>query len=138
MIRELRDGAGDAMRARRLALLLSSILSGLLQRKALQSLSLDDGSRNDKEVLMPVAIGTRFNQVIEVARACGISVRYDYLHGQGGGACLLNQRPQLFVDLALDGHDQLLALEAAIRSVLDENWPIDPTHVQELEEWLGG
>lgn len=79
-------------------------------------------------------LGTRFDRGVELAKACGIEVRYEYLHGRGGGVCQVQQRAQLFVDLALDPWEQLLALESAVRVVLEEQWPVSGR--AELERWL--
>ena len=79
-------------------------------------------------------VGTQFNQGIAVAQACGIGVRFEYLHGRGGGVCQIRQQPQFFVDLALDPLEQLQALEEALRVVVLEEWPLPQR--EPIQNWL--
>lgn len=80
-------------------------------------------------------IKTRFNEGLRLAEANGIEVRFEYLHGRGGGVCQVNKRPHLFVDLALNPSDQLQALEAALQLVIKEEWPL--AQVDQLRGWVG-
>ncbi|MBL8889836.1 MAG: hypothetical protein JNL67_07635 [Planctomycetaceae bacterium] len=84
---------------------------------------------------MEQLITTRFNEGLRLAKANGIEVRFEYMHGRGGGVCQVNQRPHLFVDLALNPSDQLQALEAAIQLVIHEDWPLK--QIDQLRGWVG-
>ncbi len=79
-------------------------------------------------------VGTRFNEGIAVAQACGIAVRFEYLHGRGGGICQVRQQPQFFVDLALDPLEQLQALEEALQVVVLEQWLLPQR--EPIQNWL--
>ena len=95
---------------------------------------MSSGEVRASELSGGLVLGTRFERGVELARASGIEVRYEYLHGRGGGVCQVQQRPQLFVDLALDPWEQLQALETALRLVLEEQWPVPGR--AELERWV--
>jgi len=83
---------------------------------------------------MKPSVDTRFNQGLALAQNCGIQIRFDYLQGRGGGICQIDQRPNLFVDLALDPEDQLRALEQALQVVVREDWPLPDR--DKLARWL--
>lgn len=83
---------------------------------------------------MEHVVNTRFNRGLQLAEENGIEIRYEYLHGQGGGICHVNQHPQLFVDLALSPLEQLQILENAMQLVIDEQWPIP--HLDQLIVWV--
>jgi hypothetical protein len=85
---------------------------------------------------MEHVVRTRFNRGLQLAEDSGIGIRYEYLHGQGGGICQLHQQPQLFVDLALSPLEQLQILENALQLVLDEQWPV--AHLAQLRAWVDG
>lgn len=92
------------------------------------------GRASERGLSNGTVLGTRFERGIELARSSGMEVRYEYLHGQGGGVCQVQQRAQLFVDLALDPWEQLQALESAMRLVMEEQWPVPGR--AELERWV--
>jgi len=71
---------------------------------------------------MSQATVDRFAQGIELVESVGVFVRFEYLHGSGGGLCQLKQQSHLFVDLALDINDQLENLEQALGLLVSEDW----------------
>jgi len=86
-------------------------------------------------MVMEQVVNTRFNRGLQLAQDSGIEIRYEYLHGHGGGICQVNHQPQLFVDLALPPLEQLQVLENALRLVIDEQWPVP--HLDQLRVWVG-
>ena len=55
------------------------------------------------------------NQLLFEARQKGLTVRFEYLDGQGGGCCSFGGKHWLFVDLAQTVQDQLESVQAALR-----------------------
>ncbi len=82
---------------------------------------------------MEHVVNTRFNRGLKLAENSGIAIRYEYLHGQGGGICQINQQPQLFIDLALPPLEQLQLLENSLQLVINEQWPV--RHLDQLVAW---
>lgn len=54
------------------------------------------------------------NQLLFEARQKGLTVRFEYLEGQGGGRCSYGGKNWLFVDLAQTVEDQLESVQAAL------------------------
>lgn len=54
------------------------------------------------------------DKLIELAQAMGYQVRYDYFGGTGGGFCQVNGKKWLFIDLALNGVEQLEYLQKGL------------------------
>lgn len=44
----------------------------------------------------------KLDQLVELAKGLGASVRYESMDGAGGGLCMLRNRPVLFVDMDAD------------------------------------
>lgn len=53
-------------------------------------------------------------KLIELAQQLGYQIRYDYFGGTGGGFCQVNGKKWLFIDLALNGVEQLEHLEKSL------------------------
>ena len=53
-------------------------------------------------------------QALDFAKSAGFEVRFEYLQGEGGGACFFGNRRWLFVDLAMSVAEQLEAVELAM------------------------
>lgn len=77
----------------------------------------------------------RFAQGVEIAQSSGLDVRFEYLHGTGGGLCQLKAKACLFVDLALDVEEQLERLEKALSVAIGERWQVQNTN--RIQQWLG-
>jgi hypothetical protein len=56
----------------------------------------------------------RLDQWIEFARSRGFEIRFDWFAGNGGGACEVNGRKVLFIDLALPPIEQLELVRRAL------------------------
>jgi hypothetical protein len=54
-------------------------------------------------------------QAVAAAEALGYSVRHEFLGGVGGGGCEIAGRRWIFVDLALNAHEQLGQVIEALR-----------------------
>jgi hypothetical protein len=53
----------------------------------------------------------QLDQLIEITRRQGYRIRYEYFGGTGGGFCQFNGAKWLFIDLALNTHEQLEHLQ---------------------------
>lgn len=54
-----------------------------------------------------MTMGSAFDEMIELARRLGVSVRHARLGGNGGGLASVKGHRQLFVDLDADPEDQI-------------------------------
>lgn len=67
-------------------------------------------------------------QAIETAETLGYQVRHEYLGGAGGGACEFKNQKWLFVDLALNTHEQLEQVLDALQQIQAIHSPyVSPT-----------
>lgn len=57
---------------------------------------------------------TELEQLIAVAEQAGYRTRYDYFGGTGGGICEFGGNRWLFLDLALNSHEQLEQVRQAL------------------------
>ncbi len=70
----------------------------------------------------------RLHAALELARRAGYQVRHEWLDGVSYPACRLGGRKLLFVDLALDVHDQL----EQVLSVLQNDPRVDQHQLEQL------
>ena len=70
---------------------------------------------------------------IAIARSLGFQVRQDFLHGEGGGHCLVRGRKLVLLDLAQSYQEQLSDVADALR---DEPRIADMEIATELAEYL--
>lgn len=59
----------------------------------------------------------QLEKTLEIVRAIGYEVHYDWFGGTGGGACQLGNRKCLFLDLAMNAEDHLVLAENLIAEV---------------------
>ena len=55
-------------------------------------------------------------EAIGIAKQHGYQIRHEWLGGSGGGACEFGGSKWIFVDLALNTHEQLLQVTDALRA----------------------
>ena len=72
-------------------------------------------------------------KAIDVARRLGYQVRQDFLHGAGGGHCLVKGRKMVLLDLAQTYDEQLSDIADALR---DESRLIDMDIAADLANYL--
>ena len=73
-------------------------------------------------------------QALATARRMGFKIREDWLDGNGGGGCVLHGQKWIFIDLAVDPHEQL----ERVADTLLEDPAIHKTDMPaELQAFLG-
>ncbi len=68
----------------------------------------------------------KLDQVVEVAKALGVSVRYEPMEGAGGGLCKLRNRLVLFVDMDADA---VITYERVLVALAD-NFDLDAIYLR--------
>lgn len=66
-----------------------------------------------------MSVVEQMEKLIALAQQLGYQVRYDYFGGTGGGFCQVNGKKWLFIDLALNGVEQLEHLEKSLSRHLE-------------------
>ena len=83
-------------------------------------------------------MGSAFEEMLELARRMGMTVRHARLGGGGGGLAVVKGGRQLFVDLDADAADQLEQTAQALSGVLElESVYVRPDVRQVLERYGG-
>jgi hypothetical protein len=68
----------------------------------------------------------KLDQLVEIAKGLGVSVRYEAMGGGGGGLCRLRDKTVLFVDMDADG---LTSYERVLLS-LASNFDLEPIYLR--------
>ncbi len=83
-------------------------------------------------------MGTEFDELLDVAKKLGITVRHVKLGGNGGGLAQFKSQRQLFIDLDAGAMDQLEQTAKALAKVAGINEMYVRPDVRKLiEEWGG-
>jgi hypothetical protein len=68
----------------------------------------------------------KLDQLVEIAKGLGVSVRYESMEGAGGGLCKLRNKLVLFVDIDADG---LTCYERVLLALAD-NFDLEPIYLR--------
>ena len=68
----------------------------------------------------------KLDQLVEIAKGLGVSVRYESMEGAGGGLCKLRNKLVLFVDMDADG---LTSYERVLLALAD-NFDLEPIYLR--------